>query len=203
VVAPINLNWTNPIKIIAASPDSILAVVPKMAGSGSVKVTVATDTLKGPWIVYNYVVTDFNVHLAKVHPDNSFTLIYNDSMPNAGIAGNLYVSVYGIFKITPTGVKTLAFFDNQFQGWEIARDTLGNIYEADHFNNNVRMIEASTGNVFTIAGSGNAQDIDGIGLNASFNGPQGLCIDDNGALYMTTFNYTNNGGNKIRKIVIQ
>ena len=41
------------------------------------------------------------------------------------------------------------------------------------------------------------------GLNASFNGPQGLCIDDNGVLYMTTFNYDTNGGNKIRKITIQ
>jgi hypothetical protein len=320
-------------KIIAASPDSIQAVVPKMAGTGYIMVTRNNDSIKGPQIKYHYVVTvstiagngsvgtangaalsssfycpwgitadangdlfiadcynrllrkysaasatvsqisipdtlpfyspynialdrvthnlyvtDFNVHLAKVHPDNSFTLIYNDSMPNAGIAvgpdgflymsnntygtvtrldtngnnrtrfgsniltprnlifdkaGNLYVAAYGIYKITPQDVQTQIFFDNQFQGWEIARDAQGNIYEADHFNNNLRMIEACTGNVFTIAGSGNAEDVDGIGLNASFNGPQGLCIDDNGVLYMTTFNYDTNGGNKIRKITIQ
>jgi len=322
-----------PFILIAASPDSIQAVVPKMAGSGYITVTVGADTIKGPRVTYNYVVTvstiagngsvgtangpalsssfycpwgitadangdlfiadcynrllrkytaasatisqidipntlefyspnnialdrvthnlyvtDFNLHLAKVHPDNSFTLIYNDSMPNAGIAvgpdgylymsntnygtitrldtngnnrtrfgsniitprnlifdkaGNLYVAAYGIYKITPQDVQTQIFFDQQWQGWEIARDTLGNIYEADHFNNNLRMIEASTGTVFTIAGSGDAQDVDGVGLNASFNGPQGLCIDDNGVLYMTTFNYNTNGGNKIRKITIQ
>jgi hypothetical protein len=322
-----------PVKVIAANPDSIEAVVPKMAGSGYIVVSVGTDTIKGPEVTYDYVVTvstiagdgsvgtangsalsssfncpwgitadangdlfiadcynrllrkfsaasatisqiaipdtlqfyspynialdrvthnlyvtDFNLHLAKVHPDNSFALIYNDSMPNAGIAlgpdgflymsnntygtvtrldtngnnrtrfgsnivtprnlifdkaGNLYVAASGIYKITPNDVQTQVFYDSQFQGWEIARDTLGNIYEADHFNNNLRMIEASTGNVLTIAGSGNALDADGVGLNASFNGPQGLCIDDNGVLYMTTFNYTTDGGNKVRKISIQ
>ena len=65
------------------------------------------------------------------------------------------------------------------------------------------MIEASTGNAIILAGSGNPADVDGIGLNASFNGPQGLCIDDNGVLYMTTFNYDNNGGNEVRRITIQ
>jgi hypothetical protein len=82
-------------------------------------------------------------------------------------------------------------------------DTIGNIYEADHFNNNLRLIEASTGNIYTIAGSGTAADIDGIGLNASFNGPQGLTIDDNGVLYLTTYNYDTGGGNEIRKITVQ
>jgi hypothetical protein len=93
--------------------------------------------------------------------------------------------------------------DPEFKGWEIAMDTLGNIYEADHFNNNLRMIEASTGKISTIAGSGMPEDVDGIGLNASFNGPQGLTIDDNGDLFMTTYNYDTREGNKIRKIHIE
>jgi len=199
-------------------------------------------------LTHNLYVTDFNLHLAKYNPGGNFTLLYNDSMPNTGIAvgpdgwlymsnntygtvirldtngnnrtlfgrnietprnlvfdksGNLYVAAYGIYKITPADVQTELLFDSVYQGWEIARDTLGNIYEADHFANNLRMVEASTGKIFTIAGSGNAADIDGIGLNASFNGPQGLCIDDNGNLYMTTYNYTNNSGNEVRKITIQ
>jgi sugar lactone lactonase YvrE len=322
-----------PFQLIAGNADSVRAVVPKMAGSGYIVVTAEKDTVKGPSITYNYVVTvstiagdgsvgtasgpalsssfncpwgitadangdlyiadvynrllrkytaatasvspiaipagfnfaspynlaldrvthnlyvtDFNQHLAKVHPDNSFTLLYNDTATTTGItlgpdgflylsnniqgtvtrldtngnnrtriasyivtprnlffdkAGNLYVSAYGIYKITPQGEQTRFFFDSAYKGWEIARDTLGNIYEADHFANNLRMIEASTGNTFVIAGSGTAQDADGTGLNASFNGPQGLCIDDNGVLYMTTFNYDTNGGNKVRKITIQ
>ena len=199
-------------------------------------------------ITHNLYVTDFNAHMVKVHPDESFTLIYNDTVTTTGIAvgpdgflylsnniqgtvtrldtngnnrtrfgsniitprnlvfdkaGNLYVSAYGTYKITPKDVQTQLFFDAQCKGWEIARDTLGNIYEADNFNNNLRMVEASTGNIFTIAGSGNAEDDDGVGLDASFNGPQGLCIDDKGVLFMTTFNYATNGGNKVRKITIQ
>jgi DNA-binding beta-propeller fold protein YncE len=321
------------LKIIAATVDSILGVVPKMAGSGTIVLEVANDTVKGPVCTYNYqvvvstiagngtvgtasgpalgssfncpwgitadangdlyiadcynrllrkysaapasistiaipdtlpfyspynialdrvthnlYVTDFNLHLAKVHPDNSFTLLYNDSMPNTGIAlgpdgflymsnntygtiirldtngnnrtlfgtniitprnlifdkaGNLYVAALGIYEITPQDVQSQIYGALGFEGWEIARDTLGNIYEADHFNNVLRMIEASSGNVLTIAGSGNPADVDGTGLNASFNGPQGLCIDDSGALYMTTFNYNTNGGNEVRKITIQ
>ena len=65
------------------------------------------------------------------------------------------------------------------------------------------MIEASTGNMLTLAGSGTAADVDGIGLGASFNGPQGLTITDNGTLFMTTYNYTTQEGNKVRKIVIR
>jgi hypothetical protein len=320
-------------KLISANADSVRGLVPKMAGSGYVLLSSGADTVRGPEISYNYLVTvttiagtggvgtsngaalgssfncpwgitadangdlyiadsynrllrkytaasstisqitipgtlsfyspynialdrathnlyvtDFNVHLAKVYPDGTFKIIYNDSMPNAGIAlgpdrflymsnntngnvirldtngnqrtrfgnnivtprnlifdrdGNLYIGAYGIYKITPQGVQSQIFFDNQWQGWEIARDTLGNIYEADHFNNNLRMIEASSGKVFTIAGSGSPQDTDGVGLGASFNGPMGLCIDDKGVLYMTTYNFNTTGGNEVRKITLQ
>jgi DNA-binding beta-propeller fold protein YncE len=118
-------------------------------------------------------------------------------------SGNLYVAAYGIYEITPADVQTEIAPNNGFQGWEIARDTLGNIYEADHFANVLRMIEASTGNTLTIAGSGNPADVDGINLKASFNGPQGLCIDDSDYLYMTTYNYNTGGGNEVRKITIR
>jgi secreted PhoX family phosphatase len=322
-----------PFKLLSAGADSVVVVVPKMAGSGPIVVVVNKDTITGPSINYNYLVTvstiagngatgsgggaalsssfncpwgitadangdlyiaddynrlirkytaatqsvsqinipdtvqfyspynialdrvthnlyltDFNLHVLKVHSDNTCTTIYNDSMPTAGIAvgpdgylyvanntygmvirmdtsggsrtlfgsnmvtprnlffdkaGNLYVSAYGIFEITPKGAQSQLFYDKAFQGWEIARDTLGNIYEADHFGNLLRMIEASSGKVFTIAGTGNPQDADGVGLDASFNGPQGLCIDDNGVLYMTTYNYNTGGGNLVRKITVQ
>ncbi|MBO9729626.1 MAG: IPT/TIG domain-containing protein [Chitinophaga sp.] len=118
--------------------------------------------------------------------------------------GHLYIpgAPENIYKFTSTGERSLIRIAH-FDGWEIARDTRGNIYEADHFNNTVRMIEASTGDNFIIAGSGSAADVDGQGVQASFNGPQGLTIDDKGQLYLTTFNYNTNGGNKIRKITIK
>jgi hypothetical protein len=122
-------------------------------------------------------------------------------------AGNLYVPAYFsesvIYQITQAGQVSIIAKDPDFQGWEIARDTAGNFYEADHFANVIRKIESKTGNISIIAGSGSAADVDGIGLQASFNGPQGLTIDSQGNLYVTTYNYNTNGGNKVRKITFQ
>lgn len=122
---------------------------------------------------------------------------------------NLYVPAYSytsgsvIYKITPTGTASIVVnTDPGFQGWEIARDTAGNFYEADHFGNTIKKIDKA-GNVTVIAGSGAAADIDGIGLNAAFNGPQGITIDAHGNLFITTFNYNDNTGNKVRKIRFQ
>lgn len=121
-------------------------------------------------------------------------------------AGNMFVAAYSgsaiVYTINTAGKGSIAALDKGFQGWEIAVDTAGNFYEADHFGNQIRMIEKS-GRVSIIAGSGNAVDVDGVCLNASFDGPQGLTIDSNGNLYVTTYNYNNNTGNKIRKITLE
>jgi len=117
--------------------------------------------------------------------------------------GNLWAGAYDIAKISPAGQVSFVPRDHQFAGWEIALDRRGNIYEANHFDNKLRMIEKSTGSLIDIAGSGNAEDVDGVGLNASFNGPQGLTIDKAGNLYMTTYNYETSSGNKIRKITVR
>jgi hypothetical protein len=115
--------------------------------------------------------------------------------------GQMYVASYpaSVYAIATNGNATPAANDASFQGWEIAKDTAGNFYLADHFSNVIRMID-NKGNTSVIAGSGVAADIDGIGLQAAFNGPQGLTIDSHGNLYVTTFNYDTNGGNKVRKI---
>jgi sugar lactone lactonase YvrE len=115
--------------------------------------------------------------------------------------GQMYVASYpaSVYAIATNGNATPAANDASFQGWEIAKDTAGNFYLADHFSNVIRMID-NKGNTSVIAGSGVAADIDGVGLEAAFNGPQGLTIDSHGNLYVTTFNYDTNGGNKVRKI---
>ena len=121
--------------------------------------------------------------------------------------GKMYVAAYStslgsvIVNIDNTGKATVAKSDLSFKGWEIAVDKDGNFYEADHFSNSLRMIEPN-GIITVIAGSGEAADVDGIGLKASFNGPQGITIDGDGNLYITTFNYDTNGGNKVRKVAI-
>jgi len=92
--------------------------------------------------------------------------------------------------------------ENKFGGFEMGIDARGNIYQADHFTNTIKIIEKN-GRSVTIAGSGKAADVDGIGLASSFNGPQGLAIDKHGNLFVSTFNYDTKQGNKIRKIVVE
>ena len=118
--------------------------------------------------------------------------------------GQLFVAAYpaSVYSISNTGIASPYSTDPEFQGWEMAKDTSGNIYLADHFKNRIRKIDPS-GNVTTIAGSGNAADIDGIGLDASFDGPQGITMDAFGNLYITTFNYNTNTGNRVRKVSFQ
>jgi len=122
---------------------------------------------------------------------------------------NMYVAGYdparaqaAILQIYANGNNRVVYDDPEFKGFEIAVDQVGNFYEADHFNNVIKIIDGN-GKITTIAGNGNAVDVDGVGLNASFNGPQGLAIDAEGNLYVSTYNYDTNGGNKIRKIVVQ
>jgi sugar lactone lactonase YvrE len=75
----------------------------------------------------------------------------------------------------------------------ICADAQGNLFVADKSNNRIRKITPS-GEVSTIAGSTEGYQ-DGVGTNAKFNFPQGICIDALGNLYVTElFNF------KIRKI---
>jgi sugar lactone lactonase YvrE len=78
----------------------------------------------------------------------------------------------------------------------VCLDNNGFMYVADYTNNLIRKIELSTNTVSTLAGS-TAGFANGIGTAAQFNGPSGICTDNNGNLYVTDyFNF------KIRKIVI-
>ncbi|WP_426670640.1 IPT/TIG domain-containing protein [Mucilaginibacter sp. McL0603] len=124
-------------------------------------------------------------------------------------SNNMYVAGYAeansaaaIFKVDKKGTPSIWLEDQAFGGWEIAIDKAGNFYEADHFHNVIRMIEKN-GKSTIIAGNGNPADVDGVGVQASLNGPQGLAIDADGNLYVSTYNYTTGAGNEIRKIVIE
>jgi PKD repeat protein/streptogramin lyase len=96
-----------------------------------------------------------------------------------------------------------------YQPRGVVCDASNNIYVCDYGNNVIRRIDAFTtiGNaqgVTTFAGApfnnsnfGAAGNLDGIGTNALFNGPSGICKDNSGNFYVTDEN-----NNSIRKIVI-
>jgi streptogramin lyase len=124
-------------------------------------------------------------------------------------AGNMYVAGFdpaknssAIYQVSSTGAATVLYDDPGFKGYDIAIDKNGIFYEADYFGNTIRMIDKS-GNITTLAGNGTTADTDGIGLNSSFNGPHGIVVDSKGVIYVSTFNPTTGGGNKIRKIAIE
>lgn len=92
------------------------------------------------------------------------------------------------------GVGTAASF---YYPYGITVDRIGNLYLADTYDFRIRKVVISTGEVSTIAGSGVADFIDGVGTAASFNGPYGITADGSGNLFVAD---TKN--QRIRKIVI-
>ncbi len=72
----------------------------------------------------------------------------------------------------------------------IACDAQGNVYVGDEGDNRIRRITPA-GDVTTLAGSGDPGFIDGIGVVARFNGPDGLATDTQGNLYVAdVFNHS-------------
>lgn len=325
--------------IILATPDSIQAVVPKLAGSGVVSITVGNGEYRGPAVTYDYTVTvstltgtgvagafdgdpsiamfncpwglandlngdllvaesygrvirrvrlsdgfatsitipitpggqnffspndiavdpvsgswfltDFNKHILRRDPDGTMNVIYQDSMAMSGIvvspdgknlyisnnttgailkmdlngqnakqiaslltprnmvfdtSGHLFVAAYPgpVYDVsaTPGPLQIFTSFPD-FQGWEFAILKNGDIVLADHFANKIFLWQRGTNAVITLAGNGVAADIDGPGLQASFNGPQGIVVGSDGNIYVSTYNYDTKGGNKIRRIMLQ
>ncbi|KXZ45018.1 hypothetical protein GPECTOR_59g625 [Gonium pectorale] len=68
------------------------------------------------------------------------------------------------------------------------------VYVADSYNHRIKVLYPSTNEVVTIAGSGTAGLRDGVGTEAQFSEPAGLCLGPNGTVFVAD---TNNGAIRI------
>lgn len=117
-------------------------------------------------------------------------------------SGNIYVADdanHRIRKISPAGVVTtlagsgaLSYLDGSGTAASfrrpisVALDAQSNVYVADFENNRIRKITPA-GVVTTVAGSGSAASVDGVGTLASFAHPVSLRFDTNGNLYVLDY----------------
>ena len=139
----------------------------------------------------------------------------NASLSNPNCAavdslGNLYIADRGNSRIRKVGTNGIiateagrALNDGDFatnatfnSAWAIAKDSLGNLYVADTWNNCIRKVDTN-GVITTVAGNGvPTYSGDGVAAtNASLNQPSGVAVDAFGNLLIAdTFN------NRIRKV---
>ena len=134
----------------------------------------------------------------------------------AGWSGVLAVDPSGSWQIVAgsvqpicdfTGDGTIATTATFCQAWDVARDATGNLFIADTNNNRVRRVDAQTGIITTIAGSGSPNGYERYGngrtcgdggpaIDACLNTPYGVAVDDDRNVYIT--HVDTNG--RIRKV---
>lgn len=83
--------------------------------------------------------------------------------------------------------------------WGIAVDPAGNVYFADTEDYVVRRIDAATGLIFTVAGTGSlgSSGDGGPAINASLSYPRGVALAPNGDLFISEYS---DAAGKVRKI---
>ena len=86
----------------------------------------------------------------------------------------------------------------------LAYDGFANLYVADTGNDTIRQIVLGTGAVTTFAGTaGMGGDLEGIGIAAQFNGPQGLACDKSSLVDTTANLYVaDTGNNQIKQVAL-
>jgi hypothetical protein len=93
------------------------------------------------------------------------------------------------------------------QPWDVTLDRRGNLFIADTNNNRIRRVDAQSGIITTVAGSGPSNGLEGYGrgsfcgdggpaLAACLNTPIAVAVRDNGSMYIDDFY----NGVKIRKV---
>ncbi|MBT4497741.1 MAG: hypothetical protein HOC74_08470 [Gemmatimonadetes bacterium] len=104
-------------------------------------------------------------------------------------ATGIITTVAGTGAAGPAGDGGLAVSAQLNQPFKVVKDAIGNLYIADALNHRVRRIDATTGIITTVAGTGVAgYSGDGADpVNAQLNYPVGLFVDNVGSLYIAEY----------------
>ena len=118
---------------------------------------------------------------------------YNHRIRMITPSGNVTTHAASGSGVFADGMGLAASFNNPYG---VAVDSNGSVYVADMYNHRIRKI-SSFGNVTTLAGSGSAAFVDGMGLAAAFRYPAGVVVDSksNGSIFVADC-----GNHRIRKI---
>lgn len=157
----------------------------------------------------NVYISDVNGYLYKVTPSGIMTRVVNNNgdlvkfSSSTGMCfdskNNLFIAEFSnnrILKFSSLGI--LSIFSGEGAGSTdgnisvakfrepsgIVCDAEDNLYISEYKNNRIRKI-SSNGIVSTLAGSAVRGRIDGVGSEATFNGPRGITIDKNNNLFIT------------------
>jgi len=87
--------------------------------------------------------------------------------------------------------------------FDIALDSYNNLYIAERSNNRIRKVDASTGVITTVAGTGTGSSTgDGsAATSATLNGPCYIHFDSSGNYYISECGASANDGYRVRKVV--
>jgi secreted PhoX family phosphatase len=121
---------------------------------------------------------------------------FNNCVREIG-AGGAVSTFAGIIDGGPGFVDGAALTGQLAQPSALAFDTTGNLWVADTGNNSLRRID-SQGNLTTVAGNGDAGDMDGTGGpsgSAALDAPMGVALDVQGDVYVA-----DTGNNQVRKV---
>ncbi|MYS71516.1 hypothetical protein GTY88_13940 [Streptomyces sp. SID5926] len=139
----------------------------------------------------------------KLTPDREITTVV-DGLEEASslafdTAGNLYIAEAGgdrVQKLTPAGEITTAVSDVR-KPRGLAFDTAGNLYIAEAGRHRVRKVTPD-GKISTVAGTtdwGGFKGDDEHAAAAGLNSPCGLCVDEDGSLYIA-----DSANHRVRKV---
>jgi len=115
----------------------------------------------------------------------------NNKIRKIDLLTGIVTTIAGSTEGYADGIGTTASF---FNPTGVCLDSNGYLYVSDALNHKIRKIDLSNNMVTTFAGSTQGY-ANGLGTNAKFNEPNGICIDSNNNIYISE-----NQGHKVRKI---